>query len=92
MNAEPYSAIAQLFSDSRNVEVLCSIYENEVSAGEIAKLLDMSESEVAERLETLCKESFVDRRQRGEGVFYSMVNPKVCDSILSLRDSIKHKR
>ena len=91
MNAEPYSAIAQLFSDPRDVEILCSIYENEVSAGAIAKLLDISESEVAERLEILRKQSFVNRHQNEDGVFYSMVNPKVCDSILSLRDSIEHR-
>ena len=88
MDSDLNKAIAELFSDSRNIEILCSIYENEVSAETIAKVLGMSESEVAERLEILRKESFVNRRQKRDGVFYSMLNPKVCDSILSLRDSI----
>ncbi len=91
MNSELYKAIAELFSDPKNIQILCSIYENEVSADVIANLLDMNESEVVERLEMLRKEPLVNRRQQGDGVVYSLVNPKVCDSILSLRDSMDHR-
>ena len=83
--------IAELFSDSKNIQILCSIYENDVSADVIANLLEMNEPEVVERLEMLRKGSLVNRRQEGAGVVYSLVNPKVCDSILSLRDSIGHR-
>ncbi len=90
MNSESYEIIAELFYDPGNIKVLCSIYENEVSADAIAQVLGISEPEVMERLAILCKRHLVNRRQKGDGDVYSLVNPKVCDSILSLRDSIEH--
>jgi predicted transcriptional regulator len=90
MDAEPYGLIAELFHDSRNIEVLCSIYENEVTPNEIATMLEMPESEVTQRLEMLHKNSLVNRTKRKSLVLYSLVNPRVCDSILSLRDAIRH--
>ena len=91
MNSDLNKVIAELFSDSKNIQILCSIYENEVSAEAVANLLEMNESEVVERLEMLRKESLVSRRQEGDGVIYSLVNPRVCDSILLLRDSLDHR-
>ena len=35
MNSESNELIAGLFSDSMNIEILCSIYENEVTADSI---------------------------------------------------------
>lgn len=92
MNSDVNKTIAGLFADAKNIQILCSIYENEVAADIIANLLDMDETEVVQRLEMLFEESFVNRRHEGNGTVYSMTNPKVCDSILSLRDSIEHRR
>lgn len=91
MGSESYELIAELFHDSKSIQILCSIYENEVSADAIANLLDMNNEEVTDRLELLCNASLVNRRQDGDLIVYSLVNPKVCDAILSLRDSISHR-
>lgn len=90
MNSDLYKIIAVLFSDSMNIQILCSIYENEVTADSIANLLNLNEDELTIRLETLCTESFISRRLRGNDIVYSLVNPKVCDSILMLSDSIEY--
>ena len=90
MNSESNELIAGLFSDSMNIEILCSIYENEVTAEAITNLLNFNEDEVTKKLEMLFNNSFVKRRQKGNSFIYSLVNPKVCDSILSLRDSIEN--
>lgn len=89
MGSESYEIIAELFYDPRNIEVLCSIYENEISLGAIVKVLGITESEVTERLVSLCKRHLVNCREEADGTVYSLANPKVCDSILSLRDSIE---
>ncbi len=90
MNSKSNELIAGLFSDSINIEILCSIYENEVNAVTIANLLSLDEGAVARHLELLCEQSFVNKRQSGNDVVYSLINPKVCDSILSLSDSIEY--
>ena len=92
MSSKSNELIAGLFSDSMNIEILCSIYENEVTADSIANLLNLNEDEVTKKLELLYNKSFVKRKQKGNGFVYSLANPKVCDYILMLRDSIETRR
>lgn len=89
LNSKSNELIAGLFSDSMNIQILCSIYDNEVSTGTIANLLSLDEEEVKKHLESLCEQSFVIKKQRANEMIYSLLNPKVCDSILMLRDSIE---
>lgn len=92
MDSELNKLIAELFSDSKNIQILCSIYENEVTAETIANILNLSEEEVAKQLEMLCSQSFVNRKRKGNNIIYSLINPKVCDSILRLKDSISYRQ
>ena len=89
MSSKSNELIAGLFSDSENIQILCSIYENEVSADTIANLLNLNEDEVTKKLELLYNKSLVKRKQKGNGIVYSLANPKVCDYILMLRDSVQ---
>ena len=89
LNSKSNELIAGLFSDSMSIEILCSIYENEVTVDAIANLLNLNEDEVTKKLEMLYNKSFVKRRQKGNGFVYSLVNPKICDSILMLTDSVQ---
>ena len=91
MNQKSNELVAGLFSDSINIEILCSIYENEVTVDTIANLLSLNEEEVERHLELLCKQSFVRRKQKENDTVFSLINPKVCDSILMLRDSIDNR-
>jgi predicted transcriptional regulator len=79
--------ISDLFSDPNYIEILCSIYESEVTASSIANLLDLNEEEVVQKLDTLIKNNLVYRKPKEQFYVYSLANPKVCDSILSLKDS-----
>ncbi len=90
MNEELDKLISGLFSDSKNIKILCSIYENDVSAADIANLLNLTEVEVVNRLEILYKNSLVNKRKLKNSTIYSLKNPKVCDSILSLRDAFEY--
>ena len=90
MNSKSNALIAGLFSDALDIQILCSIYDNEVTTDVIANLLNLSEEEVTRHLETLCKMPLVIKRQRGNNLVYGLINPKVCDSILLLRDSIEY--
>ena len=92
MNVNSNELIAGLFSDPINIQILCSIYENEVTADTISNILDLTEEEVNKRLDILCKQSLINRRQKGNNIFYSLSNPIICDSILKLKDSIGLRR
>ena len=87
MDKQINKLISDLFFDPTYIEILCSIYESEVTASSIANLLDLNEDEVVQKLDTLVKNNLVYRKPKEQFYVYSLANPKVCDSILSLKDS-----
>lgn len=87
MDKQINKLISELFSDLAYIKILCSIYESEVSASSIASLIDLDEDEVIQKLNTLVKNNLVYRKPKEKFYVYSLANPKVCDSILSLKDS-----
>ncbi len=91
MHSNSNELIAGLFSDSLNIQIICSIYENEVSAQMIANILSLDEEDISRHLEILSSQFLVSKKQRGKEMVYSLINPKVCDSILMLRDAVEHK-
>lgn len=91
METETNKLIAELFSDSINIQILCSIYDNEMSSSAIANLLSIDEENVERHLDILCTQSLVIRKQKDNSALYSLANPEVCNSILSLKDSVEYE-
>ena len=87
MDKQINKLINDLFSDPTYIGILCSIYESEVTASSIASLIDLDENEVIQKLDILVKNNLVYRKLKERFYVYSLANPKVCDSILSLKDS-----
>ena len=87
MDMQINKLISDLFSDPAYIGILCSIYESEVTASSIASLIDIDEDEVIQKLDTLVKNNLVYRKPKEQFYVYSLANPKVCDSILNLKDS-----
>ena len=87
MDKQINKLISNLFSDPNYIEILCSIYESEVTASSIANLLGLDEDKVVQKLDTLIKNNLVYRKPKEQFYVYTLANPKVCDSILSLKDS-----
>ena len=87
MDKQINKLISNLFSDPNYIEILCSIYESEVTASSIANLLGLDEDKVVQKLDTLIKNNLVYRKPKEQFYVYTLANPKVCDSILNLKDS-----
>ncbi len=77
-----------IFSDPVSVKVICSIYDKCLTVNDIANLLELDNSTVEEHLSSLFKMNLVKRTLHNNGDYYTNVNPKICDSILMLKDSI----
>lgn len=92
MDKQINKLISDLFSDPTYIKILCSIYESEVTAFSIASLIGLDEDEVIQKLDTLIKNNLVYRKPKEQFYVYSLANPKVCDSILTLKDSFQSIR
>ncbi len=80
--------ISELFADSVYIEILCSIYENEITSASIAKMLNLNKDEVTKKIDFLVKHNLVVRTLKNRSYTFTLKNPKVCDSILMLKDAI----
>lgn len=78
----------KIFSDPVLVRIICSMYDKYLTVNDIANLLDLDNSTVEEHLSSLFKMNLVKKTLHCNEYYYTNINPKICDSILILKDSI----
>ena len=80
--------LKNIFSDSCYIEIICLLYERELSATEISDLLNHDKNFIENHLEALVQLNLVRKVQKNNNDFFISSNPKVCDSIISLKDAL----
>ncbi|MHB1687889.1 MAG: helix-turn-helix domain-containing protein [Ignavibacteriaceae bacterium] len=80
--------LKNIFSDSSFVDIICSVYEKELTPLAIANLLNVDSATIEEHLKTLLELKLVKKISKDAGVYFFLSNPKVCDSILMLKDAV----
>ncbi len=80
--------LKNIFSDSSLVDVICSVYEKELTSLAIANLLNVDNVTIEEHLKTLLDLRLVRKISKNANEYFSLTNPKVCDSILMLKDAV----
>jgi len=80
--------IKNIFSDTNLLEIICSLYERELTPEQLAEQNNLDELHLAEQIKLLEKYKLI-RQVNKEGIkYYTSANPKVCDSIISLKDAL----
>lgn len=77
----------KVFGDESRIKILYVLDEKELSAGEISKILEMSQSAVSHQLKILKDNRIVKYRREGKNIFYSLDDDHV--SII-LKTAIAH--
>ncbi|MBI1937051.1 MAG: hypothetical protein HYS25_02905 [Ignavibacteriales bacterium] len=80
--------IKNIFADSFCVNVICSIYEMELTSFAISDLLNLDDALIKEKLHLLLDMNLVKKVTKNSNDYFTLTNPKVCDSILMLKDAI----
>ena len=73
----------RVFADSTRVKILYALFESELCVGDIAQLLNLSQSSVSHQLRILKSSKLVKFRREGKAIFYSMDDDHV-RSIIAL--------
>ncbi|MGI6204104.1 MAG: ArsR/SmtB family transcription factor [Anaerovoracaceae bacterium] len=60
------------FGDSTRIRILFVLFEDEVSVGDLAAVLNMTESAVSHQLRILRQNKLVKSRRDGKNVYYSL--------------------
>ena len=62
----------RVFGDSTRIKILYALFESELCVGDLAQLLDVSQSAVSHQLRVLKTSKLVKFRRDGKTVFYSL--------------------
>lgn len=71
------SMIFTMFSDSTRLKIMNALFTSELCVGDLAILLEMSQSAVSHQLAQLKKTKLVRTQKRGKLVYYSMADEHI---------------
>jgi soluble P-type ATPase len=81
--------LKNIFSDSTIVNVICSVYDRELTSIAIANLLSLDNDRISIYLEKLLDLKLIKKLKKENQEYFALINPKICDSILMLKDAIR---
>ena len=67
----------KIFGDSTRIKILYALWEAELCVGDLAQLLDLSQSSVSHQLRVLKDAKLVRFRREGKVIFYSLSDDHV---------------
>lgn len=67
----------KVFSDSTRIRILTSLFDGEMSVGEIVQKLQLSQTAVSHQLRVLKQNRLVKYRRQGKNMFYSLADAHV---------------
>lgn len=88
---ENMSMIFNMFADGTRLKIMNALFVNELCVGDLANLLDMSQSAVSHQLASLKKTKLVTTRKKGKHVYYSMADDHIKMIYKMAFDHIKEK-
>lgn len=71
------SMIFTMFADSTRLKIMNALFANELCVGDIAMVVEMSQSAVSHQLASLKKTKLVRTRKIGKRVYYSMADEHI---------------
>lgn len=87
---EKLGEVFKVFGDPTRIKILFALKDNELCVGDLADLLDMTQSSVSHQLRTLRDAKLVKGRRKGKFVMYSLDDDHVHDIIQIALDHVCH--
>lgn len=82
----------RIFGDGTRIRILQTLLEGEKNVGEIAEVLEMSQSAVSHQLRVLRQNDLVKYRKEGKVVYYSLDDMHVENVLQQGMEHLRHKR
>ena len=84
--AEKASSLMKVLGHSGRLMVLCHLAEDEISVGDLADALEMSQSALSQHLARMRAEGLVETRRESQTVYYRLAEGEARDVIKSIYD------
>ncbi|HEX2868996.1 MAG TPA: helix-turn-helix domain-containing protein [Ignavibacteriales bacterium] len=80
--------LRDIFSEPQIINVICSVYEKELTPSAISGFTSLDSEVINGHLEKLTDLGLVKKVKKGSEEYFSLAYPKVCDAILMLKDAV----
>ncbi len=88
VRSEEASSLLKLMSNRVRLLVLCRLYEQEVTVGELQRSLGISQSALSQHLSLLRAAKLVSTRRQGVEIYYSISDSRVAILLEALQRAI----
>ena len=82
----------KIFGDGTRIRILQTLLEGEKNVGDLAEVLEMSQSAVSHQLRVLRQNDLVKYRKEGKVVFYSLDDEHVEEVLQQGMAHLRHRR
>ena len=82
----------KVFGDGTRIRILQTLLEGEKNVGDLAEVLEMSQTAVSHQLRVLRQNDLVKYRKEGKVVFYSLDDEHVEEVLQQGMANLRHKR
>lgn len=86
--ADNNDLLSIIIGNKINTEILCLMYDKHLCAKTVSSLLALDIDDVTNRIQILHQFNIISKIQKDSDDFYSLTEPKICDSILMLKDAL----
>ncbi|RCU45743.1 MULTISPECIES: ArsR/SmtB family transcription factor [Corallincola] len=76
-NSAPAVKLLKAMANERRLYILCHLHDGELSVGELARLVDLSQSALSQHLAWLRRDGLVKTRKEAQTVYYSLASIEV---------------
>ncbi|MFA7276878.1 MAG: metalloregulator ArsR/SmtB family transcription factor [Pseudobdellovibrionaceae bacterium] len=83
-NTAEVARVLKALSNHRRLQVLCAIYRNEKSVGELEQIVGISQSALSQHLAKLREDKLVETRREAQTIFYRISNCAIKDMMKSI--------
>lgn len=88
--AERVAAIFRALSDPTRLRIVSALSQTELSVGDLAALLEMTQSAISHQLRTMREMRIVRNRRAGKQVYYTLDDDHIHDLFRRSVDHVQH--
>ncbi|PCJ61697.1 MAG: transcriptional regulator [Rhodospirillaceae bacterium] len=85
-SAHDVANLLRSLANEKRLMILCQLAEGEKSVGELAKLLDLRQTNTSQQLALLRKDNIVTTRREAQTIYYALVSTPARQLITLLHD------
>ncbi len=83
---ELHADICKIFSNAKRVEIINTLNDKELSAGELIERIGLSKANLSQHMSVLRSKGVIVTRREGVNIYYRIANPKIIQACHLMRE------